>query len=370
MKINVKRSSRVVRSARVMQIESIFELPPSQRSEVAFTADVSYETKPWHIGLIVGPSGSGKTTIAREVFGDAIVTYGDWPVDRSIVDGFARGLSIAEITSALSSVGFSSPPNWLRPYLALSNGEQFRANVARALVDSRGLVVIDEFTSVVDRTVARVCSAAVAKAIRREEKRLVAVSCHYDIVEWLQPDWVYDTASHTFTWREVQRRPAIDLVIRRVRRAAWQLFKHHHYLDTTLSAAAYCFLATWKDRPVAFTGVISFPHAVRPAWREHRTVCLPDFQGVGIGNAMSAFVGSLFLATGKPYFSVTSNPAMVQSRLRSPLWRMTRGPSFASGVGESGQKSFSKTIAVNRITTSFEYIGPTRSSEARRFALM
>ena len=49
--------------------------------------------------------------------------------------------------------------------------------------------------------------------------------------------------------------------------------------------------------PAAFTAVLAFPHARRPGWREHRTVCLPDFQGVGIGNAMSELVASLFVAT-------------------------------------------------------------------------
>lgn len=369
MKIDVARSSKVVRTPRVTQIEGIFDMPPTQRSAVAFRANLPIETRPWNVGLIVGPSGSGKSTIAREAFGSAVSEVAEWPADRSIVDGFLKELGIKEIVEFLSSVGFSSPPNWLRPYSALSNGEKFRADVARALSASNDLVVIDEFTSVVDRTVAQVCSAAVAKAIRRRQKKFVAVSCHYDIVEWLQPEWVYDTAAHTFAWREVQRHPAIDLVIRRVRRTAWQLFKHHHYLDTSLAPPVYCFLATWRDRPVAFTAALSFPHAVRPAWRESRTVCLPDFQGVGIGNAMSVYVASLFRSTGRPYHSTTSNPAMIQSRVRSPLWRMTRAPSMVSGVGSTSSVA-KLTVSSGRMTAGFEYIGPSRLAEARRFGLV
>src|SRR5439155_19760773 len=52
------------------------------------------------------------------------------------------------------------------------------------------LPIFDEFTSVVDRTVAQIGSAAVAKTIRRSGKQLVAASCHYDVIEWLQPDWI------------------------------------------------------------------------------------------------------------------------------------------------------------------------------------
>src|SRR5262249_57232560 len=56
-------------------------------------------------------------------------------------------------------------------------------------------------------------------------------------------------------------------------------------------------------RPAAFTAVLHAPDPLGGYWREHRTVCLPDFQGVGIGNALSEFVASLFVATGKRYCS-------------------------------------------------------------------
>ena len=65
------------------------------------------------------------------------------------------------------------------------------------------LIAFDEFTSVVDRNVARIGSAAVAKAIRGGTIgcRFVAVTCHYDVTEWLAPDWVIDMATATFTRR-------------------------------------------------------------------------------------------------------------------------------------------------------------------------
>jgi hypothetical protein len=111
-----------------------------------------------------GPSGSGKSSVAGDLFGEAVVGAYGWPSDRSVVDGFPAGMGVKEITALLSSVRFSSPPAWLRPFGCLSTSEQFRATLARALGDDRRLTVFDEFTSVVDRTVAQVGSAAVAKA--------------------------------------------------------------------------------------------------------------------------------------------------------------------------------------------------------------
>lgn len=183
------RQTLIKRTARVMQLEGLFEIPPTQRSEVVWNVSLPLEQRDWNIGLIVGASGSGKTTVARELFGADIVNGYDWPADKSVVDGFPAELSIKEITALLSSVGFSTPPAWLRPFHVLSNGEQFRVTVARGLAEGRTLTVIDEFTSVVDRTVAQIGSAAVQKTVRRRKQKLIAVSCHYDILDWLQPDW-------------------------------------------------------------------------------------------------------------------------------------------------------------------------------------
>src|SRR5262249_45700295 len=154
-----------------------------------------------------------------------------------------------EITELLSSVGFSSPPSWLRPFRCLSNGEQFRVTIARELAESPELAVVDEFTSVVDRTVARIGSAAIAATIRRTGRRFVAVSCHFDVIDWLQPDWTYDPSTDEFTWRSLRRRPDITLDIRRAMPTDWRLFRPHHYLSGELNRAARCFVAEVTGRP-------------------------------------------------------------------------------------------------------------------------
>lgn len=366
------RQTLIKRTARVMQLEGLFEIPPTQRSEVVWNVSLPLEQRDWNIGLIVGASGSGKTTVARELFGADIVNGYDWPADKSVVDGFPAELSIKEITALLSSVGFSTPPAWLRPFHVLSNGEQFRVTVARGLAEGRTLTVIDEFTSVVDRTVAQIGSAAVQKTVRRRKQKLIAVSCHYDILDWLQPDWVYEPATGEFQWRELQRRPELTLEIARVHCTAWQLFKHYHYLDTNIHQAAQCFCAFIDGRPVAFTGVLSFPHAVRPGWREHRTVCLPDFQGVGIGNALSEYIASLFAAKGVPYRSTTSNPAMIWHRAKSKIWKMTSAPkkNLPGNRTTRPLAGLDRTHARNRLVAAFEYAGQKRTIEARAMGVL
>lgn len=361
--VNILRETQVERTARVMQMEGMFDVPPSQRSGEKWDVNLQLP-EAWNVGLIVGPSGSGKTTIARELFGNNFVSSWDWPDNKSILDGFPQGMSIKEIIELLSSVGFSSPPSWVRPFRVLSNGEQFRVNMARTLAENKDLAVVDEFTSVIDRTVAQIGSAAIQKTVRRRNQKFIAVSCHYDIVDWLEPDWVFQPHTGILTLgRSLYQRPKIELTIKRVYSDAWQIFRKHHYLDTNLNQSAVCFCAFWNDVPVAFTAVLHFPHPTRKnTKREHRTVCLPDYQGVGIGNAMSAYVGSLCKGQGWSFVSVTSHPGMIQSRIKSKNWRLRHIGRQSAGLPTSIQ-SLRKTYSISRNVGSFEYIGPALSRE-------
>src|SRR6185312_9314192 len=174
---------------RVLQLRGLFDLPEQKTSRVEWNVELPLEQADWNIGLIVGPSGCGKSTLARHLWPEQLAHEYAWPEDRSVVDGFPKEMGIKDITDVLSAVGFSSPPSWLRPFHCLSNGEQFRVTIARTLAECSELAVIDEFTSVVDRTVAQIGSAAVAKTVRRREQKLIAVTCHEDVEEWLTPDW-------------------------------------------------------------------------------------------------------------------------------------------------------------------------------------
>ena len=132
-KFDLVVSTEVLRTARVMQLEGIFEVAPTLRSELRWKGELPIEGREWSIGMIVGPSGSGKSTLARQVFQKELVNGFEWHPDKSILDAFPADMSIKQITGLLSRVGFSSPPSWLRPFRCLSNGEQFRVTLARAM---------------------------------------------------------------------------------------------------------------------------------------------------------------------------------------------------------------------------------------------
>ena len=181
---------------RVKTIVGNFDLQ-TQKIKEEFVGNIEIEGKDWNIGLIVGSSGSGKSTIAKEVFADAFIT--GYKYDNSaIIDNMPTGRTINEITKTFTSVGFASPPSWLKPYGVLSNGEKMRCDLARSILEGKEIVCFDEFTSVVNREVAKTGSYAISKAVRKMNTKFIAVACHYDIIDWLEPDWIYNTDEQRF----------------------------------------------------------------------------------------------------------------------------------------------------------------------------
>ena len=141
----------------------------------------------FNIGVIYGASGSGKSTLLKS-FGDKTVI--DWDIDKAIISHFD---SPDDGINKLSAVGLNTVPSWYKPYHVLSNGEKFRADLSRSIKNN---AVIDEFTSVVDRNVAKAASVALSKYIKSNDiKNVVLVTCHEDVLDWLEPDWVINTNS-------------------------------------------------------------------------------------------------------------------------------------------------------------------------------
>lgn len=193
---DIIKQTKPTDSYRVQSVMGAFDLNPDKLGE-RFIGNIDIEGKDWNIGLIVGGSGTGKTTIAKTIFGDCL--YSGMPhTGKAVIDDMPQGVPIQDIERMFTSVGFASPPSWLRPYSVLSNGEKMRCDLAFALLQGREMVVYDEFTSVVNRQVAKSASYAISKCVRRNGSRFVAVSCHDDIVEWLEPDWIYNTDTKRF----------------------------------------------------------------------------------------------------------------------------------------------------------------------------
>ncbi|NBW14848.1 MAG: GNAT family N-acetyltransferase [Caulobacteraceae bacterium] len=304
--------------------------------------------KRFALGVIVGGSGSGKSSLLKH-FGQ--VSEVVWN-DGSIVSNFG---SPAEASEKLSAAGLMSIPDWVKPFSVLSNGQKFRANLARQLVSN---TVIDEFTSVVDRNVAKAASVSLSRYVRSNElENIVLATCHRDILEFLQPDWVIDTDRGQWASGRYLQQPNLVVKVYACSNSIWSTFAEHHYLTEKINKAAHCFAAVWEGQLVGFYAVLAYPSGtVRNAYRGHRLVILPEFQGFGFGHSLAEVVAQHYVDNGKRFFAKTSHPRLGEYRDQSPLWKAT-SKNHKRRTDVSNKHLTRWKMNPNRWSYSHEYIG-------------
>ncbi len=369
MKFDVHHRCDDFSSYRAERVKSLFNVESG--ANFTLQAELDLESAPWKIGVIVGPSGSGKTSMGRKFWGGQAIYAPTWPSDVPLIDAITPGGNFDDVTAALSSVGLGSVPTWLRPFGVLSNGEQFRANLARLIAEAPQHAVLDEFSSVVDRQIAQIGAGAFAKAWRRTSGQAVLLSCHYDILDWVQPDWVFDTGTGQFTRGSLWRRPRIDVDLWQTNWQHWPFFEPHHYLKLPKMMAATNYVATVDGQLVAHVAVSTRPGMVEA--RACRLVVMPEWQGAGVGlRFLDAVCERWRLGQNrydKPMLSLfhTSHPGLASALRRSPRWTQVS----AHLVGESklrSMQSMAKTdIALGRKVTPKGYGGHFRAVQGFRY---
>jgi GNAT superfamily N-acetyltransferase len=371
MRIDVHHRCDDFDSYRAARVKSLFNVESG--ANFALGADLDIESAPWQIGVIVGPSGSGKTSMGHAIWGADALWAPAWPDDAPVIDAITPDGSFDDVTAALSSVGLGSVPTWLRPFRVLSNGEQFRANLARLIAEAPGKVVLDEFSSVVDRQIARIGAGAFARAWRRTTGRAVLLSCHYDVLDWIQPDWVFDTATSQFSRGWLWRRPRIDVELWQTGWEHWPAFEPHHYLKLPKMIAATNYVATVDGQPIAHVAV-----STRPGLKEARAcrlVVMPEWQGAGVGLRFLDAVCERWRQGNNRYglpmktLFHTSHPGLASALRRSGSWtqvsaRLVGGDkvrSAASVEASAARLGFKNTSAGFgghfRAVQGFRYLG-------------
>jgi len=304
------------------------------------------------LSVIVGSSGSGKSTQLKL---NNISNAQDFDRDTPICELFESEESAERW---LIAAGLRSVPAWRRTLSTVSNGERHRAEIALML--SNGVCAIDEFTSLVDRDTARALCESVNKN-KSEFNRLVLATCHKDVLQWLDFDFAYDLDDAAQVDRglvRLDREITIDIRACETEKV-WPIFKKHHYLSGKINKSSTTFCAFIGEKPVAMCSVIAFPSGNwKNGWRGHRTVVLPEFQGLGIGSALSDAVAEFIVSTGARYFSKTSHPAMGEHRNKSESWIATSKNMVLRNDYKSGRKTKEdghKSQHAHRVCYSHEF---------------
>lgn len=246
----------------------------------------------WNIGIIYGNSGSGKTTLAKKMFGeDCFNTIMD--NDGPIINQLPKEFTYDECATILNGIGLNSVPCWVRPVKTLSNGQKARAEAVLLMTQKdKEIIIIDEWTSVVDRTVAKAMSYCLQKFAKKQNKKIILLSCHYDIIEWIKPDWMIDCNKQKFILPLSEdffftKRDQLNFTIREVDRSTWKYFSKYHYLSDRLPGGKiYTFGIFHGQNQIGFQCFANYTpdkKGYKSIFHSNRTVIHPDYSGLGIG---------------------------------------------------------------------------------------
>jgi len=327
-------------------------------------ADVATE---YNVGLIIGASGSGKTTLAHEMFGPACF---DTLLDmtKPVIEQFNKSMGYDECANALTGIGLSQVTCWVKPAGALSNGQKARAEAALQMTSQRPFVVIDEFTSVVDRNVARVMAHCVQKFARRFEKKITLISCHYDVAEWLNPDWIIDCNAETYTdrrclWRSTKREEKLKFEIAKCERNTWHNFSKYHYLSDRLPGGHIeTFGIYLEGKQVGFQCFANYVPTRKGQTRmmhSNRTVIHPDYVGLGIGMKVIDLTSQMMVEEGFIVAAKFSSIPVYKAMMKNEKWVLVdvsnntqTSQYITSGtmMRKSGMRQATKTF-------SFKFVG-------------
>lgn len=276
-----------------------------------------------------------------------------------------QNYEVNEITKIFNSVGFATVWSWLKPYNVLSTGEKMRVDLARAILEKRDLIVFDEFTSVINREVAKTGSFALQKSIRKMNKKFIALSCHYDIIDWLEPDWIFCTDDMKFKYvRGNLRRPKIKIQIRE-EKGKWEIFRKYHYLNSNINNASRQFVGYINDIPVVFFAVLHFPHPNnKKIKRGHRLVVLPDYQGLGIGHKFSSYIAEYFIKQGYDFTIVSSTKSLFEQRKKDSRWMILR-KSRISYTNKTADIGFARNASKRKYTYTYKYVGDRKANVSK-----
>lgn len=168
-----------------------------------------------------------------------------------------------------------------------------------------------------------------------------------------------------FRRRSVELHPPLDVIVQRIDRASWPIFRPYHYMSGNLHRGSKCFGAVIGETCVGFCAVLHFAHPTNCHWRVHRLVVLPDWQGLGIGLLLLDALGGIYRALGRELRMPAMHPSLIRSLDHSPRWALTKRPGTFTSRNRTRNRS-KVGIMGGRPTAVFRYVGSAAPVELAR----
>ena len=185
------------------------------------------------------------------------------------------------------------------------------------------------------------------------DNKFIAVSCHFDIINWLDPDWIFSTDSMEMLPRGSLQREKLRFKIRE-EKGYWNIFRRYHYLNYNLSRSSRQFVLFNGNCPIGFCAIINFPSSVHmPCWKVHRLVILPDYQGISLGSNFLNIIGKYYNDKNEYFGITTSLNGFAKSLIKNKNYVLINAGRFKP----HSRETLHAVDSSSRNTYSFRYVG-------------
>ena len=192
------------------------------------------------------------------------------------------------------------------------------------------------------------------------------MSCHYDVVEWLNPDWIIDCNKQEYTdrrllWQDFKREEQLNFQIKQITKESWSYFRKYHYLSEKLHGGDNHFYGLFKNENqigfLCFSNYVPHRKGTKKIYHFNRLVIHPDFSGFGLG---ISFINKTSEIMKKKDFRIMgkfSSVPVYKSLFKDPNWKLLEVKRQIGKMQKGKTMNRNGGFRENIKTYSFEFVG-------------
>jgi GNAT superfamily N-acetyltransferase len=230
---------------------------------------------PGAIHAVTGASGAGKSLALAAVPGATHVrALTQAQLKRPVLELFKATLPGEHVLRTLARMGLADGRLWGLRAGQLSAGERRRLEIALALCDTRGLIIVDELEAHLDAISARAVAFNFGRVIAALKLRAFVSTHRPEILPCLQAAAVFDITDHVATAQPPPQpqHPGDEVSITSGRASDYAAFARWHYLGHGRPGPVSDVLLVMHAGRAVGVAVFGYPHLLLKA----RARALPD----------------------------------------------------------------------------------------------